>query len=122
MNMNKRILVLCDRIPPEQSATGRFIFKISEELSKKHPVYLVCLQSKKIFLNNSVKVYAALDRYGIYKEKVRKTSCLRGVSKLISKIDYHIYYFFACKFGLSEIKENSRSFIKKCSFRRNCLI
>ena len=111
----QKILVICDRIPPEHSATGKIAFSIAKELSKHSQVFLVCLTSKKMkYENERITIDTYTDRYGQYQEKVQTALNSFGFNKTFRKVVYHVYYYWAKKKGFSSVNSHENQLKKKC--------
>jgi len=108
------ILIITDRIPPEHSATGRFMYHIADELGKSDNAYLVCLSDTKNQTDANIKVIKVLSRFGKYKSLIEKAENKKGLVKIFYKICYHIYYKYAAKKGLSEVADHKKQILKIC--------
>ena len=108
------ILVLTDRIPPEHSATGRITYHIADELGKTNDVYLVCLSDDLENNDGYARIIKVLSRLGKYKALQKKAESKRGLLKVYYKIIYHLYYKYAEKKGLGEIRDHIGKIKKVC--------
>lgn len=110
----KNILVLCDRIPPEHSATGRIAYYLAKGLSANNNVYITCLSSSlKKPAEDSVIIDYVQDRYGKYQEIIKKAVGTVGIQKFCWKIIAKLYYYYALNRGLSEVNNHCNEFEKK---------
>lgn len=111
----KKVLFICDYIPPEHSATGRFTYYIAEELCKVCEVHLVCLSSKyDIEEGAGFHVHRVPSRYGCYQKMIKDNTKKQGVSKFVGKIIYRIYYLISCKRGIDDVKSHRKNLQKQC--------
>lgn len=111
----RNILVICDRIPPEHSATGKIAFSIAQNLDKHNRVFLICLTSKRNECQDEgVTVESHIDRYGKYQEMIDAALNSRGLAKILKKINYHAYYHFAKRKGFSSVKSHKNQLEKQC--------
>jgi hypothetical protein len=106
-------LIVCDRIPPEHSASGRFIYTIADEMAKKYSGHIICLTSENKSLDTGLCLHRIIDRYGRYQRLLKKAIKKTGLLKLIYKAYYHIYYKWASHTGLSEVRNHARYYIKE---------
>lgn len=111
----KKILFICDYIPPEHSATGRFAYYIAKELSKKCEVHLVALSahvgSEK---QENFCSYKVLNRYGQYQKMIRDNQSGNPIKRFLGKIAYRFYYLVANRKGLYEVNEHTKILKKYC--------
>ncbi len=115
----KRILVICDRIPPEHSATGKIAYNIAKELAKNNEVFLVCLTSNERESNlEKLNIVFCLDRYGKYQKMAKIAYKKKGVPKLFYKVRCKLYYAFARRKGLFDVSEHKKILLEKC----DCII
>ena len=112
--MNK-FLVICDRIPPEHSASGRFIYEIAKEMSKTVECYLVCLSSERNGDDTYLNVHKVTDRYGHYQEIICRSINKKRLYKLFYKIKYNLYYRYISLRGLNDVGSHKSKIIKECS-------
>ncbi len=111
----QKILVLCDRIPPEHSATGKIEYHIAKELSQRTQVHLVCLaQERREYAEQELYIHTVQSRYGKYRQLVEQAQTKRGLCKLLQKVKYRIYYQIAQRMGADEVKDHKRQLIRTC--------
>ena len=111
----KKILFICDFIPPEHSATGRFTYYIAKEMSQQYEVHLVALSNNSNCENEKTfRSYKVLSRYGTYQKMIRDNQSRRGIKRLLGKIIYRSYYWLANQKGLYEIKDHTKLIKKRC--------
>ncbi len=112
----KKVLFICDYIPPEHSATGRLTYFLAKGLSNSCEVHLVTLSTNedRNDVVNNFRTYRLLNRYGKYQKLVRDSENKNGFVKLLYKIAYRIYYFVISKKGFQNVSEHKRLIQKMC--------